>query len=157
MLDQLAAYLLTMIATLAHVPGETAWPWAHAIATACESGRPTPAAPRECVRFTAQALAEGGFHEAVLDGRCNDPAWRRRQRGSWWALSCDEGHAAGPFQVHPGDVHATALDLRTPSPGASLAFDYWRKTKGGAWTTRAAAERIAAAWLTSHPVVASDP
>jgi hypothetical protein len=148
MLDQLAAYLFTFIVTATHVPGETAWPWARAAADACG----TATAPRTCLRFVAQAVAEGGFHEAVLSGRCNDPAWRLRQRGSWWALSCDEGHAAGPWQVHPADIHASAFDLRTPAPGAKLAFGYWMRTHGGAWTTRARAEVIADAWLRSHPL-----
>lgn len=140
----MAAYLLALLVMVGKVPSEVAWPWATAIAGVCDT-------PTRCVLFTSQAIAEGGFREAVLDGRCNDLEWRRRQRGSWWASACDYGHAAGPWQCHPKDSGGTPYDLRTPGTGTRLAWAYWRRAPG-AWTTRERARVIAEVWTRAHPL-----
>lgn len=147
----MAAYLLTMLLTLAKLSPDVT-PWADAIARACDT-------PARCVLFTAQALAEGGFSPIVLDGRCNDPAWRSRFRGcrreagkpaAW--CPCDAGLAAGPWQLHEKERGGASLaDVLDPDKGAAIAWTWWTRAPGS-FTTWKAARATAAYWLRSHPL-----
>lgn len=137
----LAAYLLALLVTRGHVPTDTAWTWAQAAAATCPDAK-------TCTRFVSFALAEGGFAPDVLSGACN----RRPSR----AAPCDNGHAWGPWQVHPEDAGTTGATLLTPLEGTRAAFAYWSRCPG-AWSTWRTGDAIARAWLLSHPFVVSDP
>lgn len=138
------ALILAMIMAVSHRDADTIRPWAEAISAECAD-----ASKLTCLRFAAQAAAEGGFAPYVLDGRCNDPRWLSRQRGchikGGWC-PCDAGHAAGPWQMHFADMGLSPEDARDPVRGTAAAWAYWRRAPG-AWTTRAMAYTIADRWL----------
>jgi hypothetical protein len=106
--------------------------WANAIDAVTPS-------PRERLLLASQAFVEGGFASWVLDGSCNDAAWRARQHG-WLVKACDKGHAYGPWQIHD-----SALAGAQPAQHALEALRFLR-VRPQAWTTWRQARAHAAWW-----------
>ena len=131
------ALLLAALLAWTHQPAEAVAPWAYAMAQVCTS-------ERECLDLAAQAFVESRFAPWVLDGRCNDAAWRSSRRG-WERGACDGGLAVGPWQVH-----APALLGASPELQASYALTLMRRAPR-LWTTWRAARSHAAWWLATHP------
>lgn len=146
----LTAWILALLVASSPTPVDTLRPWAEAISAQCLAAQVSSAT---CARFASQACVESRFATYVLDGRCNDPAWRANLRGchvhGGWC-PCDSGIAAGPWQVHGGDIGVALGELRDPVRGTAAAWEYWRRAPG-AWSTWRAAERHATWWLSRSP------
>lgn len=128
--------LLVLAALLAWtrgaVPPQALEPWADAMGAVCSS-------EAECIDLAAQAFVESRFVPWVLDGSCNDPAWRASRRG-WERRACDGGLAVGPWQIHGLQVGAA------PREQARIALHLMRSAPE-LWTTWRAARSHAAWWL----------
>lgn len=117
-------------------PDDALVPWAHAIADGA-------ADRREAVQLAAIAANESKMLPWVLDGRCNDAAWRATRSG-WQRSSCDNGFAVSAFQRH-------SLALLGASPEAVVADAVkWLRAWPQAWTTWRAARAQADAWLAAR-------
>lgn len=129
-------YLLAALIAWTGQSPEALRPWAEAMAAVCTSRV-------ECIELAAQAQVETRFMPWVLDGSCNNPAWRISRRG-WERNACDGGLAYGPWQMHEERLRGA-----TPELQASVALETMRRAPG-LWTTRKAARSHAAWWLRTH-------
>ena len=106
---------------------------------------------KRALELAAVAVLETRLAVWVSDGSCNLARWRAAHPDR---APCDDGHAWGPFQVHPGrhidalvGHHVTTVELLE-----SIEVP-WRlyAVHPEAWTTRARAARAARTWAGAHP------
>jgi hypothetical protein len=133
---QLAEYLLRTVLSWTSLTTPQIEPYTSALAS---SG----ASSTEALALVSLAKVEGGWLPFVLDHRCNDPAWRARQRG-WMRGACDAGLARGPFQLH-------GAEGMTPAEEVKLALYLFRHGDQN-WSRWREGRDQAAWWRAKHPL-----
>jgi hypothetical protein len=121
--------------------GSKTAPYADALAAHCRSRR-------ECLSLLAIAYWESGFSDFVLDFRCNDSAWRAKQKSEWLReKACDSGESVGPWQIHD-----LAFVGSSPDKQATKAVELFRDSPAR-WTVwrRGWAQQQVTAWMGAHP------
>ena len=134
----MTAYLLAFLLAQTHRPAAELEPWADAMAGVCQG-------KRGCLREAATAVLESAFAPWVVDGSCQDPAWRRAHPR---LPTCDGGRAVGPWQVHDAPSHPSLVGA-TPALQASGVWEMMQRHPES-WATHKRAWALADAWLAGH-------
>jgi hypothetical protein len=129
------AYILAFLLANTHRPAVELEPWADAMADVCQS-------KVECTRLAALAVLESRFAPWVVDGSCNDTAWRQAHQ---MQKVCDGGKAQGAWQMQ--DVPFAGAGAARQASAALFLM----RSHPGQWATQRAAWKLADGWMAGHP------